>query len=264
MRHAIEFPAKDVKLVDRSENLLLQNAPVLTIDGPAGSGKSSVSIEVARRLNWHRLDSGLLYRIVAYFVVESDSDASDPEQATRLLRDQLTIRYGFNIKNPSDKTCEFEVVICEGTRSEATRVYWGEDEVTDCVREETISNLASIVAVHPGVRDLLRPVQRSCRRPPGLVAEGRDMGTVVFPEARSKVFLTASALERARRRRQQLAAQGEMADLDELERNILDRDQRDRGRALAPLEPAQDAVVVDSTGLTLNQVASRVFDLVRN
>ena len=241
---------------------MLQKVPVLTIDGPAGSGKSSVSDELAHRLNWHRLDSGLLYRIVAYFAVKSELNVYEPCQVTRLLCDQLVIRYEFDSKSPSHRTNKFEIVISEGSNCKAAQIFWGEIDVTDPVREETVSSLASVVALYPGVRDFLRPVQRSCRRPPGLVAEGRDMGTVVFPDAHFKFFLTASVPQRARRRMHQLAERGENADLEELKQNMLDRDRRDRERTLAPLEPAQDAVLVDSTSLTLDQTASKIFDLV--
>jgi cytidylate kinase len=216
--------------------------PVLTIDGPSGSGKGTVSRLVAQRLGWHYLDSGALYRAIGLAAGWADIDLSD---ASALVR------------------CAFdtEVGIVEEVHVEPRVVVNGVD-ATDELRTETAGAAASAIAAIPEVRAALRDRQRAFRQPPGLVADGRDMGTVIFPDAACKVFLTASAEERAERRYNQLKEKGVSVTLDGLLREILARDARDASRAVAPLRPADDAVHVDTTGLPIEAVVERVLALV--
>ena len=215
--------------------------PVLTIDGPSGAGKGTVSRLVAGRLGWHYLDSGALYRAVGVAASWADLDLSDPAALVRCTFD-TDIRFqddGWNLR-----------VIVNGT------------DATDELRLETTGTLASAIAAIPEVRAALKERQRAFRREPGLVADGRDMGTVIFPDATTKVFLTASAEERARRRHNQLKEKGVSVTFDGLLREILSRDARDAQRAVAPLKPADDAVLLDTTGLSIDEVVDRVLALV--
>ena len=215
--------------------------PVLTIDGPSGSGKGTISRLVAARLGWHFLDSGALYRAVGVAAGWEDVDLADPEALQRLAeRTQVGFRDG-----PGGEPR----VLVDGV------------DATDELRTETAGAAASAIAAIPGVRAVLVERQRAFRRVPGLVADGRDMGTVIFPDAPYKVFLTASAEERARRRHKQLSEKGLEVTLDSLLREILARDARDAQRTVAPLKPADDAVTVDSTGVPIDAVVERVLSL---
>lgn len=215
--------------------------PVLTIDGPSGSGKGTISRLVARRLGWHYLDSGALYRAVGLAASWADIDLSD---ASALVRCTFDTQIGFN----------------EEVEGEPRVIVNGLD-ATDELRTETAGAAASAIAAIPEVRTALTDRQRAFRRPPGLVADGRDMGTVIFPDAAHKVFLTASAGERAERRYKQLKEKGVSVTLDGLLREILARDARDASRAVAPLRPADDAVRIDTTGQSIDQVVERVLAL---
>ena len=217
--------------------------PVLTIDGPSGSGKGTISRLVARRLGWHYLDSGALYRAVGVAAAWADLDLDDPGALVR---------------------CAFDTDIAfhEGGDGELHVLVNGHD-ATDELRTETAGAAASAIAAIPEVRAALRDRQRAFRRPPGLVADGRDMGTVIFPDATWKVFLTASAEERAERRYKQLKEKGVSVTLAGLLREILARDARDASRAVAPLRPADDAVRIDTTGLPIDAVVERVLALVQ-
>jgi cytidylate kinase len=209
-------------------------APVIAIDGPAASGKGTVAKRVADALGWHYLDSGALYRLVALKALRSgvDPDARDALQA---LAKSLQ--------------CAFT-----GDRS------WLDGaDVTEAVRDEAVSAAASRIAVHPGVRKALFDRQRAFRRPPGLVAEGRDMGTVVFTDAPVKVFVTASPEERAVRRHRQLAEKGIDVNIQSLLRDIRDRDARDGERAVAPLRPAADATILDTTNMAIDAAVAAVL-----
>jgi cytidylate kinase len=215
--------------------------PVLTIDGPSGSGKGTISGHVAQRLGWHYLDSGALYRAVGIAAGWADIDLSDASALVRLTFDTL-------IDFSDDAEGEPRVIV-NGL------------DATDALRTETAGAAASAIAAIPEVRSALKDRQRAFRRPPGLVADGRDMGTVIFPDAQWKVFLTASAEERAERRHKQLSEKGVSVTLPGLLREILARDARDANRAVAPLRPAEDAVRIDTTGLSIDDVVERVLAL---
>ncbi len=214
--------------------------PVLTIDGPGGSGKGTISAKVAATLGWHYLDSGALYRILGVAAQRAGVCTSD-EAAVLALVDDLAIRFGI----------------------EDGSVWLGEEEVSSAIRHEDAGALASEVAVIPSVRAALLERQLQFRQSPGLVADGRDMGTVVFADAPIKVFLTASAQERANRRYKQLIAKGNDVNLSALFQDIQARDERDSQRAVSPLKPAEDAIVVDTTAMSIEQVVEKVLDLVR-
>ena len=215
--------------------------PVLTIDGPSGSGKGTISRHVAERLGWHYLDSGALYRAVGLAAAWEGLDLSDPEAVAHCAA-RTEIR--FDTRGAGEPH-----VIVNG--KDATRQ----------LRTETAGAAASAIAAHPPVRAALVDLQHGFRRAPGLVADGRDMGTVIFPDAPYKVFLTASAGERAQRRYKQLKEKGVSVTLAGLLNEIAARDERDAGRAVAPLKPADDAVIVDSTGTPISEVIERVLSV---
>lgn len=218
-----------------------QPPPVLTIDGPSGAGKGTVSRIVARRLGWHYLDSGALYRAVGVAASWADIDTSD---ASALVRCTFDTHVRF-------------VEVDDG----GLRVIVNETDATDELRLETTGALASAIAAIPEVRAALKERQRAFRVLPGLVADGRDMGTVIFPDAPFKVFLTASAEERAERRHNQLKDKGVSVNFDDLLREIMARDARDAQRTVAPLKPADDAVVIDTSGIGIDEVVARVLEL---
>lgn len=217
--------------------------PVLTIDGPSGSGKGTISRHVAHRLGWNYLDSGAIYRAVGLAAAWERVDLSDAE-AVAACAARTDIRF-----ETGDGSGEPHVIVN------------GKD-ATHQLRMETAGAAASAIAALPPVRAALVDMQRGFRRPPGLVADGRDMGTVIFPDASIKVFLTASAGERAQRRYKQLKDKGVSVTLTGLLGEILARDARDANRAVAPLRPADDAVCIDTTGLGIEAVVARVLALV--
>ena len=208
--------------------------PVIAIDGPAASGKGTIAAGVAAALGFHYLDSGALYRLVALQALEH---GIDPGDATALAAEAGRL---------------------PATFQEGRTTLEGRD-VTDLIRGEAAGRTASAVAVHPGVRAALLTRQRAFRQAPGLVADGRDMGTVVFPDALLKVFLTASAEERARRRHKQLIEKGMSVTIDSLLRDIRERDARDATRAVAPLAAAADAVLLDTTDLSIAAATDAVL-----
>ncbi|PRH83131.1 (d)CMP kinase [Arenimonas caeni] len=215
--------------------------PVLTIDGPSGSGKGTVSRAVAERLGWHYLDSGALYRAVGLAAAWEGIDLSDAGAVAQCAA-RTEIRF------ETQGAGEPHVIV---NGKDATRQ----------LRMETAGAAASAIAAHPPVRAALVDLQHRFRRAPGLVADGRDMGTVIFPDAPYKVFLTASAEERAKRRHKQLKEKGVSVNLDSLLHEIAARDERDAGRAVAPLKPAEDAVLLDSTGTPITEVIERVLSV---
>ena len=213
---------------------------VITIDGPSGAGKGTVCQLVARKLGYHLLDSGALYRLTALAAEKQGVDFKDVE-ALASVAAQLDVVF-----KPADTGVVVELS--------------GED-VTRAIRQEHVGMNASKVAAIQPVRDALLQRQRDFAQAPGLVADGRDMGTTVFPAAPAKVFLTASAQERARRRVLQLQQAGQSADFDQILSDIEARDRQDTERASSPLKPAEDAVLLDSTELTIEQVQDRVLEL---
>ncbi|MDQ6647557.1 MAG: (d)CMP kinase [Pseudomonadota bacterium] len=218
--------------------------PVLTIDGPSGSGKGTISALVAKRLGWRLLDSGALYRAVGYAAGIAGLDLSDVDAVTRCAE---TTKIRFRADEDGSET----------------RVIVNGHDATDELRTETAGAAASAIASMPPVREALVALQLGFRKAPGLVADGRDMGTVIFPDASFKVFLTASAAERAKRRYKQLKAKGLSVTLSGLQREIEARDHRDATRSVAPLRPADDALLVDTTGIAIEGVVAKVFAVVR-
>ena len=216
--------------------------PVITVDGPSGSGKGTVTQLLARQLGWHLLDSGALYRLTA-LAAERKGIAFDDEAALARVARHLDVRFE------------------PGPAGEPTRVILENQDVSAAIRTETCGDNASRIAVIQAVRDALLQLQRDFRAEPGLVADGRDMGTVVFPDAPVKVFLTASAEERAQRRYSQLKQAGVDVNITALLDEIRARDDRDMNRTSAPLKPADDAQVIDSTGLSIEEVLGRIMAL---
>ena len=217
-------------------------APVLAIDGPSGSGKGTISRLLAVQLGWHLLDSGALYRLVGLAAERHAVDLAAEAALAQLAR-HLEVEF-------------------QG-QGDATRVMLEGQDVSDAIRTERAGKSASRVAALAAVREALLERQRAFRTAPGLVADGRDMGTVVFPNAEIKVFLTASPEERAKRRYKQLKEKGFSGSLSALSKEIAERDRRDASGPVAPLKPAPDATLVDTTGLDIEQVVARVLALVR-
>ena len=207
------------------------SAPVIAIDGPSASGKGTIASRVAKRLGFHYLESGALYRLIALMALREDT--VDERRLAGLAE-------------------EMDVLFEDG------EVVLGDETVTEKIRSEPVGVRASEVARVPALREALLKRQRAFRRPPGLVADGRDMGTVVFPDAELKVFLTASPEIRAERRYKQLIEKGIDANLRALSRDLRDRDERDAKRAVAPLVPAPDSQVLDSSALSIDEVVERI------
>jgi cytidylate kinase len=212
--------------------------PVIAVDGPAASGKGTVAAGVANALGFHLLDSGSLYRLVALGALRKQVAPDDAPTLAAIARDL-------------DASFDGGRILLAGS------------DVTDALRGEDVGAAASRVAVHPAVREALLERQRAFRRAPGLVADGRDMGTVVFPDAPVKVYVTASAEERAARRHKQLKEKGISATIESLLRDIRQRDERDRARAAAPLAVAADAAVLDTTNMTIDAAIGFVLDRYR-
>lgn len=219
------------------------SAPVICIDGPSGSGKGTIAQRVAETLGFHLLDSGALYRLTALAAARRSIEFDDGEAVAEVAREMRPF--------------------FEPAGSRGLRTYLDGSNVTRDIRAEEIGMNASRVAAHEAVREALLERQRAFRQPPGLVADGRDMGTVVFPDAPLKIFLTASAEARAMRRHNQLKEKGIGVSLRGLLKDIEARDEQDARRAVSPLQPAEDAVEIDSTALSIDQVTEQVLALAR-
>jgi len=222
-----------------------ENVPVIAIDGPVGSGKGTVSHRVATELGFLLLDSGALYRVVALAARRRGVPLHDAGALARLA-------------------AVLDIAFAPGDTADPVRTLLDGADVTGEIRSERCGNDASCVSAFLEVRETLLARQRGFRRPPGLVADGRDMGSVVFPDAPVKVFLDASADARAERRHKQLIAKGIGVSVTRLFREMTERDKRDRERSVAPLKPAEDAVVVDTTGLDVDTVVARVLEIARS
>jgi cytidylate kinase len=218
-----------------------KTAPVITIDGPTASGKGTISRLLAEQLGWDILDSGALYRLLGLKALRKNL-ALDDEPALAQLALELDIRFGGS------------------TQDKEIQVFLDDENVTNEIRTETSGAAASKVAALPKVRTALLDKQRAFRQPPGLIADGRDMGTVVFPDAHVKIFLTASAEERAKRRYNQLIEKGVSVRLSDLFEEIAERDKRDSNRSAAPLVAAKDAIELDTSDITAEQAALRILD----
>lgn len=215
---------------------------IITIDGPSGSGKGTLSLMLARHLGYNLLDSGALYRLVALAAMKRQIEL-DNEKQVAVIADKLNV--------------EFKV------DGDTIVVLLDNEDVTSSIRQEVVGMGASRVAAHPQVRSALLDRQRAFAGYRGLVADGRDMGTSVFPDASTKIFLTASAEARAERRFKQLQAKGELVDMASLIADIRERDERDSKRAVSPLVPAADATIIDSTNMSIPDVFGKMLELVR-
>ena len=211
-----------------------KGVPVIAIDGPSASGKGTIAQLVAQRLGFHYLDSGALYRLVGLAARRAQVNTSDEMRVARLAED-LDVRF------------------------DNGEIYLNQELVTDSLRSEEAGAAASEVAALPAVRKALLLRQRALRAPPGLVADGRDMGSVVFPDARLKIYLTADAAERAKRRYKQLIGKGMDANMAALLQDIKARDGRDSGRAVAPLQQSSDAILLDTTNLSIDDAVNEVL-----
>jgi CMP/dCMP kinase len=218
----------------------MMSVPVLTIDGPSGAGKGTISRLIAKKLGWNYLDSGSIYRSLAIALLEHNTDNSDVEEILKVAR-----------KMDLSFECNDELSVkLNGV------------DITSKLGMESTGNVASIIAAIPEVRQILFQKQKDFKKPPGLVADGRDMGTVVFPDAEIKVFLTASAAERASRRYKQLMEKGIDVNIQQITREIEERDCRDKARKTAPLAQADDALFIDSSSMTIENVIDQVLSLI--
>lgn len=222
----------------------MTSIPVITVDGPSGSGKGTISQRLAQTLKWHFLDSGAIYRALALYLQKQGIDPKDEPNIVKLA-EKLPLRFG------SDE-------------GDYEHVWLADEEVSHDLRLETTGLMASSIAKMPAIRKALLARQRDFQQPPGLVADGRDMGTVIFETAPLKFFLEATSEERAKRRHKQLQAQGVDVSLDNLLSEINERDRQDRNRAVSPLVPAQDAVLIDTTLLDIEAVYQSVMMVIQS
>jgi len=208
-----------------------QVVPVITIDGPSGAGKGTIAQMLALDLKWHILDSGALYRTLAYFMLEQNIELHQFEKNKELIKENFRVKFD------------------PGTIGEPVRVIFNDNDITNKVRTEEIAKKTSDLAAEPLIREFIKPCQRNFMSLPGLIADGRDMGTVIFDDAKLKVFLTASIQERAKRRQTQLKRQGSKVNMRLLLQELEERDRKDTERKHSPLKPAEDSIIIDTSNL---------------
>ncbi|HIB74680.1 MAG TPA: (d)CMP kinase [Gammaproteobacteria bacterium] len=221
----------------------MEDIPVITIDGLSGSGKGTISKMLCLELGWNILDSGALYRTLAYLI----------EQRTIAIEDFET--------NRKEIQEDFQVTFGIGSLGEPVNIFLKGQDITDLVRTEKIAEKTSLLSSLKEIRDFVRPHQREFKKPPGLIADGRDMGTVIFPEADLKIFLIASLEERAKRRQSQLKRLGSKVNMPLLLEELEARDRKDKERKHSPLKPAEDSIVIDTTGVTPEKVFGEIMSL---
>ena len=214
--------------------------PVITIDGPSGAGKGTIAQMLALELNWNILDSGALYRTLAFFMKENTINLDNFEENQNLLKER------------------FKVSFDPGTPGEPVKVMFENRDITSIVRTEKMAKLTSDLAAEPTIREFIKPCQREFTTPPGLIADGREMGTVIFSDAKHKIFLTASVEERAKRRQTQLKRQGLEVNMRSLLKELEERDKKDIEREHSPLIPADDSITIDTTNLNPKGVVKEI------
>lgn len=244
---------------------MVKKPPVIAIDGPAASGKGTLAKSLANLLDWHQLDSGLLYRIVAILSKRWEVSSDDSKTLAHRLHSEVDLTVDQEISREPDAVTlsRTSMRINVQTLEHEDPLIWLDGiDITETLRTQEISTLASQVAQHPEVRQNLIGFQRTFRRQPGLIADGRDMGTVVFPDAELKIFLTADVLVRARRRFKQYAGYRDVL-LSEVVKELKNRDAQDTARDIAPLKPAEDAVMIDNTERSIDALVEQVMEFVR-
>ena len=221
----------------------MENIPVITIDGLSGSGKGTISKMLCLELGWNILDSGALYRTLTYLIEQRAIALEDFETNSKEIQEDFQVTFGI------------------GSLGEPVNIFLKDQDITDLVRTEEIAEKTSVLSSLKEIRDFVRPHQREFKKPPGLIADGRDMGTVIFPEADLKIYLIASLEERAKRRQSQLKRLGSKVNMPLLLEELEARDRKDKERKHSPLKPAEDSIVIDTTGVTPEKVFGEIMSL---